>query len=48
MIDPDQIEGKAELFVDFEDGLNIFDAPRKQRAFPDFCWKIWPWQRGRC
>jgi aldehyde:ferredoxin oxidoreductase len=26
MIDPDQIEGKAELFVDFEDRLNIFDA----------------------
>jgi aldehyde:ferredoxin oxidoreductase len=26
MIAPDQIEGKAELFVDFEDRLTIFDA----------------------
>jgi len=26
MIPPDQIEGKAELFIDFEDRLTIFDA----------------------
>jgi len=26
MIDPDRIEGKAELFVDFEDRLTLFDT----------------------
>jgi aldehyde:ferredoxin oxidoreductase len=26
MIDPDQIEGKAEMFIEWEDRLTIFDA----------------------
>jgi aldehyde:ferredoxin oxidoreductase len=26
MIDPDQIEGKAEMFIDFEDRLTLFDC----------------------
>ena len=35
IIDPDQIEGKAELFIDYEDRLTIFDALIICRFFRD-------------
>jgi aldehyde:ferredoxin oxidoreductase len=37
---PDQMEGKAEVFVDFEDRLNIFDAMIFCRFFRD----LYPWE----
>jgi len=40
MIDPDVIEGKAELFVDFEDRLTIFDTLILCRFYRDF----YPWE----
>jgi aldehyde:ferredoxin oxidoreductase len=39
MIPPDQIEGKAELFVDFEDRLTIFDTLVLCRFYRD----LYPW-----
>lgn len=41
MIDPDQIEGKAELFLDFEDRLTIFDTLILCRFYRD----LYPWER---
>ncbi len=41
MIDPDVIEGKAELFVDFEDRLTIFDTLILCRFYRDF----YPWEQ---
>ncbi|MBW2181047.1 MAG: aldehyde ferredoxin oxidoreductase C-terminal domain-containing protein, partial [Deltaproteobacteria bacterium] len=35
MIDPDQIEGKAEMFIDWEDRLIIFDSMILCRFFRD-------------
>ncbi len=40
MIDPDRIEGKAELFVDFEDRLALFDTLILCRFFRD----LYPWE----
>lgn len=40
MIDPDQIEGKAELFIDFEDRCTLFDAIILCRFYRDF----YPWK----
>jgi len=40
MISPDQIEGKAELFVDFEDRLTIFDTLVLCRFYRD----LYPWE----
>ncbi len=41
MIDPDQIEGKAALFVEFEDRLTIFDALIICRFFRDlYQWDV--------
>jgi len=40
MIDPDVIEGKAELFVDFEDRLTIFDTLILCRFYRD----LYPWE----
>jgi aldehyde:ferredoxin oxidoreductase len=40
MIKPDQIEGKAELFVDFEDRLTIFDTLILCRFYRD----LYPWE----
>lgn len=40
MIDPDQIEGKAQMFIDFEDRLTIFDALILCRFYRD----IYPWE----
>ena len=40
MIEPDQIEGKAELFVDFEDRLCLFDALILCRFYRDLY--LWP------
>ncbi len=41
MISPDQIEGKAELFVDFEDRLTIFDTLVLCRFYRDlYSWEI--------
>ena len=40
MIDPDQIEGKAEMFIDWEDRLIIFDSMILCRFFRDlYQWK---------
>jgi len=36
MIPPDQIEGKAEMFLDFEDRLTIFDTLVLCRFYRDF------------
>jgi aldehyde:ferredoxin oxidoreductase len=40
MIDPDQIDGKAELLVDFEDRLTLFDSLILCKFFRD----IYPWE----
>ncbi len=40
MIDPDQIDGKAEMFIDFEDRLTIFDSLILCRFFRD----LYPWE----
>ncbi len=40
MIDPAQIEGKAKLFIDFEDRLTLFDTMILCRFFRD----IYPWE----
>jgi len=39
MIDPKQIEGKAKLFIDFEDRLTLFDTMVLCKFFRD----IYPW-----
>jgi aldehyde:ferredoxin oxidoreductase len=39
MIEPDQIEGKAELFIDFEDRLCLFDTLILCRFYRD----LYPW-----
>jgi aldehyde:ferredoxin oxidoreductase len=39
IIDPDQIEGKAELFIDFEDRLTLFDTLILCRFYRD----LYPW-----
>jgi aldehyde:ferredoxin oxidoreductase len=39
MIDPAQIEGKAKLFIDFEDRLTLFDSMILCKFFRD----IYPW-----
>jgi aldehyde:ferredoxin oxidoreductase len=41
MIDPDVIEGKAGLFLDFEDRLTLFDALILCRFYRD----IYPWEQ---
>ena len=40
MIDPRQIDGKAELFLDFEDRCTLFDAMILCRFYRDF----YPWE----
>ncbi len=40
MIDPDQIEGKAEMFLDFEDRCTLFDTFILCRFYRDF----YPWE----
>ena len=40
MIDPQQIEGKAELFIDFEDRCTLFDCLILCRFYRDF----YPWE----
>jgi aldehyde:ferredoxin oxidoreductase len=40
MIDPGQVEGKAELFVDFEDRLTLFDTLVLCRFYRD----LYPWE----
>ena len=40
MIDPAQIDGKAELFVDFEDRLTLFDTLILCRFYRD----LYPWE----
>lgn len=40
MIDPDTVEGKAAMFVDFEDRLTLFDALILCRFFRD----LYPWE----
>jgi aldehyde:ferredoxin oxidoreductase len=41
MISPDQIEGKAELFIDFEDRLTIFDTLVFCRFYRDlYLWDV--------
>ena len=40
MIDPNQIEGKAEMFLDFEDRCTLFDAIILCRFYRDF----YPWE----
>jgi aldehyde:ferredoxin oxidoreductase len=40
MISPDQIEGKAALFIDFEDRLTIFDTLVLCRFYRD----LYPWE----
>ncbi|MEA3332446.1 MAG: aldehyde ferredoxin oxidoreductase family protein [Pseudomonadota bacterium] len=40
MIDPDETAGKAELFLDFEDRLTIFDSLILCRFFRD----LYPWE----
>jgi aldehyde:ferredoxin oxidoreductase len=40
MIDRDQIEGKAEMFIDFEDRLTIFDTLILCRFYRD----LYPWE----
>ena len=41
MIDPDIIEGKAKLFIDFEDRLTIFDTLILCRFYRD----LYPWKQ---
>ncbi|MFC2063413.1 aldehyde ferredoxin oxidoreductase C-terminal domain-containing protein, partial [Chloroflexota bacterium] len=41
MMPPDQIEGKAELFIDFEDRHTLFDALIVCRFFRD----LYPWEK---
>jgi aldehyde:ferredoxin oxidoreductase len=41
MIDPGVVEGKAELFVDFEDRLTLFDALILCRFYRD----LYPWEQ---
>ena len=41
MIPPDQIEGKAEMFIDFEDRLTLFDTLILCRFYRDF----YPWEK---
>ena len=41
MISPEEIEGKAELFVDFEDRLTIFDTLILCRFYRD----LYPWEK---
>jgi aldehyde:ferredoxin oxidoreductase len=41
MIKPDQIEGKAEMFVDFEDRLTVFDTLVLCRFYRD----LYSWER---
>lgn len=36
MIDPDQIDGKAEMFIDFEDRCTLFDTLILCRFYRDF------------
>ena len=40
MIDPGQVEGKAELFIDFEDRLTLFDTLILCRFYRD----LYPWE----
>ena len=40
MIDPEQIEGKAELFIDFEDRCTLFDCLILCRFYRDY----YPWE----
>jgi aldehyde:ferredoxin oxidoreductase len=40
MIPPDQVEGKAEMLVDYEDRLNIFDTLILCRFYRD----LYPWE----
>jgi aldehyde:ferredoxin oxidoreductase len=40
LIPPDQIEGKAEMFIDFEDRLTLFDALILCRFYRD----LYPWE----
>jgi aldehyde:ferredoxin oxidoreductase len=40
MIDPNQIEGKAELFIDFEERCTLFDCLILCRFYRDF----YPWE----
>jgi aldehyde:ferredoxin oxidoreductase len=41
MIEPDQIEGKAEMFIDFEDRLTLFDALIICRFYRDlYTWEM--------
>ena len=41
VIDPDQTKGKAELFIDFEDRLTIFDTLILCRFYRD----LYPWEK---
>ena len=41
MIDPDQIEGKAEMLIDFEDRHTLFDSLILCRFFRD----LYPWEK---
>ncbi|MBU2453280.1 MAG: aldehyde:ferredoxin oxidoreductase, partial [Proteobacteria bacterium] len=41
IIDPDQIEGKARVFIDFEDRLTLFDAMILCKFYRD----LYPWER---
>ena len=41
MIDPEVVEGKAKLFIDFEDRLTIFDTLILCRFYRD----LYPWER---
>ena len=43
MIDPGQVEGKAELFIDFEDRLTLFDTLILCRFYRD----LYPWEALR-
>jgi aldehyde:ferredoxin oxidoreductase len=43
MIDPGQVEGKAELFLDFEDRLTLFDTLILCRFYRD----LYPWEALR-
>jgi aldehyde:ferredoxin oxidoreductase len=40
MIDPNQIEGKARMFIDFEDRLTLFDAMILCKFYRD----LYPWE----
>jgi aldehyde:ferredoxin oxidoreductase len=40
MIDPDLIDGKAEMFIDFEDRLTLFDAMILCKFYRD----LYPWE----